>query len=718
MGWCVMLGFGSVNSAMPKSTADLPRMRTDLQFIERSEGSMIYDPLLHRYLRIDRMSFGILKALKEWSGSKFLTPDELLERAETVTSSNLSPEQIDTVLQAAAKNGLLQTKQGDGWKAALEASERQQQSGWKWLLHNYISFRIPVIKPETLLDRSDSFLRLIFSPVTAIIFGLLALATLYLVSRQWTEFSSAVRGLTEAPMLLGLGATILVIKLWHEMGHGHFARRYGCRVPTAGFLFILGAPLFYTDVTDAWRLQDRRQRMMIAAAGVLAEGMLAILALTLWVFLQDGLLRNIAFFVASGSLITTLLINLSPFMRFDGYFLLSDWLRIPNLHDRAFEAMKWYGRRILLGFRDPLPQQLWGLRPGALALFGVATAFYRLALFLGIALFVYYAFFKLLGLFLFAVEIAWFILMPLKKELKLWQARGKDIRWFGAGGRTAFALIIAVILLVMPLSTSLSMKAVLEPAEIARAHPVSAATIKALHVRQGDKVKQGDLLFELHSPQLMHQKAMIEMRLALANARLARAAADINERGQLTVLVEEERSLLAQYEGVKAELNALVIRAPINGIILEIDREIHPGRTVAVKDRLVLIGSEQGLSARSYAGSEAKVRMRLPSEAVFIAENPYAAKIRMVLTHIAVAPSTNVEPSALVAGFGGDVPAVLDRQGRHVASVAAYNLISTSDELPQTMAIRGTIHITAASESLGLRALKRAASVIIRESGV
>jgi putative peptide zinc metalloprotease protein len=713
-----MLGLISQNSAGQKSTADMPHIRTDLQFIERSEGSMIYDPLLHRYLRIDRISFGILKALSDWNGSKSVSPIAFLDRAENVTATTLSQEQINTVLQEAGKNGLLETKQGDGWKASLQASERQQQSGWKWLLHNYISLRIPVVKPEVLLDRSDAFLRLVFSPFTAIFLTLVGFATLYLVSRQWTEFSFAVRSLTEAPMLLGMGATILVVKLWHEMGHGHFARRYGCRVPTAGFLFILGAPLFYTDVTDAWRLQDRRQRIMIAAAGVMAEAVVAIIALTLWVFLKDGLIRNIAFFVASGSLITTLLINLSPFMRFDGYFILSDWLRIPNLHDRSFEAMKWYGRKILLGFQDALPQQLVGLRSGALALFGVATALYRLMLFLGIALFVYHAFFKLLGLFLFAIEIAWFILMPLRKELKVWQERMTDIRWFGAGGRTVFALCFALLLLFAPVSTSISMKAVLEPTEIARAHPVSAALIQAVHVRQGDKVKQGDLLFDLHSPQLTHQKAMIEMRLALAHARLARASADSTERGQLTILVEEQRSLQTQYEGVKSELNALAVRAPITGIILEIDRDIHPGRTVAVKDRLVLIGSEQGLSARSYAGSEAKERLSLQSSATFIAENPYAAKMRMTLAHIAAAPSTNIEPVALAASFGGDVPAVQDRQGRNVASIAAYNLISTSEGAPQAMAIRGTIHIAAASESLGLRALKRAVSVIVRESGV
>jgi putative peptide zinc metalloprotease protein len=702
--------------AAPSET--LPKLRTDLQFITDDE-AMIYDPLLHRYMRLDGISLAVLKALsQEQFRSQSWTQADLLNEAQRIFGNPIPATSLALVLKAAAANNLLQTRQGDSWKAAANAAKHQQEKGWKWLLHNYISLRIPLIQPEPYLGRIDAVLRAIFSPATAMIMPLLGLLTLFLVSRQWTEFSLAIRGLTEAPMLLGLGMTILVVKLWHEIGHGHFARRYGCRVPSAGILLILGAPLFYTDVTDAWRLKTRRQRMMIAGAGVMAEAILAILALFLWVFLKDGLVRNIAFFVASGSLITTLLINLSPFMRFDGYFLLSDGLRIPNLHDRAFEAMKWYLRRFLLGFSDPLPQPLQGLHVGWLAVFGAATALYRLLLFVGIAVFVYHAFFKLAGLFLFAIEIAWFILKPLNKELQVWKVRHKEIRWFSTGGRTVLAVITALLLLFMPLSRSISLKAVLEPSGIARAHAFAPAIIESIHVSQGQKVVQGDILLQLYSPLLSHQKAIVETRLALVRARLARVAADQAERGQLNVLIEEERSLLAQHAGVQAELSALVIRAPMTGIVVELDREIHAGRAVAVKDRLVLIGSEKGLSARGFTGSESIERIKAPALAVFVAENPLAPRLPLTLAHIGAAPSAMVEPPALALALGGDVPSSADRSGRNTASVAAYSLVFNSDGSPPLLAIRGTIHVTAAAESLGLRALKRAVSIIVRESGV
>ncbi len=702
---------------MGEATA-LPLLRSDLQFIDHEGGGLIYDPLNHRYFRVDQISMAVLKVLSRMSGFHATNPAELLKQAEIISGASIPPSNIPPILQTAQKNGFLQTQQGDGWKLHASSVERSKERGLNWLLHNYISLRIPLIRPEALLDRLQPFLAVVFSRAMAWVIAVLALMALYLVSRQWTEFSDAIRSLTQAETLLGLGLTILVVKLWHEIGHGHFARRYGCRVPSAGILLILGAPLFYTDVTDAWRLRERHPRMMIAAAGIMAEAIIAVLALCLWVFLQDGLARNIAFFVASGSLITSVLINMSPFMRFDGYFLLSDWLRIPNLHDRGFEAMKWYLRRWLLGFTDALPQTLSGLRPGWLALFGVGTALYRLSLFIGIALVVYHAFFKVAGVLLFAIEIAWFIYKPVRNEIKVWSDRRKDIVWTGSAGRSLALVAAGLILLLVPLSTHVSMKAVLEPARVARAYAAAPSVIESIHVRQGQRVQQDDVLLRLSSPALVHQRILVETRLALVHARLARSAADATERSQISILMEEERSLVVQRAGILAEQAALTIRAPMTGAVLEMDRDIHPGRVVSVKERLVLIASEEGLSARSFASSAALERLQEPASAVFVSENPQAARIPLTLTHRAAAPSLSIEPVALSAQLGGDVMSVPDRTGKSIAATAAYLLISSSAGLPPPMAIRGTIHIAAAPESLGLRALKRAVSVIIRESGV
>ena len=144
-----------------------------------------------------------------------------------------------------------------------------------------------------------------------------------------------------------------------------------------------------------------------------------------------------AFLLATTTWVSTVLINASPFMRFDGYFLLSDFLQMPNLHARAFALARWDLRERLFALGEPAPEHFPAARRG-LILFAWATWIYRLVLFLGIAALVYHFFIKALGIFLFLVEIVWFIARPLWSEIGAWRQRGAAIggsrraRWSAA----------------------------------------------------------------------------------------------------------------------------------------------------------------------------------------------------------------------------------------------------------------------------------------------
>jgi putative peptide zinc metalloprotease protein len=198
----------------------------------------------------------------------------------------------------------------------------------------------------------------------------------------------------------------------HEMAHALTAKHLGCRVTSMGVALLVLFPVLYTDTTDAWRLHHRRERLAIVLAGIRMELHLALLATFLWSFLADGPLRSAAFFIATTSWLTSLAINLSPFMRFDGYYALADWLGAANLQPRAFALGRWRLREALFGLNEPPPEQLSRSREHIFILYGWATWIYRLMLFLGIALLIYYFAFKLLGIALFAVEIIWFVLLP------------------------------------------------------------------------------------------------------------------------------------------------------------------------------------------------------------------------------------------------------------------------------------------------------------------
>ena len=190
-----------------------------------------------------------------------------------------------------------------------------------------------------------------------------------------------------------------------------------------GVAFLVMFPVLYTDTTDAWKLQSRRDRLRIVTAGVRTELYLALIATFLWGVLPDGSLRSAAFFIATTSWVTSVLVNISPFMRFDGYYAFSDLIGVENLQQRAFELGRWRLRRWLWGLNDPLPEPMPRRRARLLILYAWGTWLYRFFLFLGIALLVYHFFFKVLGIFLFIVEVLWFIVMPIFKEVRTWRER-------------------------------------------------------------------------------------------------------------------------------------------------------------------------------------------------------------------------------------------------------------------------------------------------------
>jgi putative peptide zinc metalloprotease protein len=243
----------------------------------------------------------------------------------------------------------------------------------------------------------------------------------FLVSRDWQRFVGTFPHLFSLGGALSFGVALFFAKFCHEFGHAFMAKRAGCRVQSMGVAFMVLLPMFYTDVSDAWRVNDRRARLLIGAGGVLAELLLACIALLVWSLLPDGPARTAAFMLASATWITTLVVNLNPFMRFDGYFLLSDLWEVDNLQGRAFAFVAGACVRVLFGYGAPAPEPWSPTMQRRLLIWGYGSWLWRAALFLGIALAVYHLFFKLLGIFLMLVELVWFIFLPIMNE---WRSGG------------------------------------------------------------------------------------------------------------------------------------------------------------------------------------------------------------------------------------------------------------------------------------------------------
>jgi putative peptide zinc metalloprotease protein len=235
---------------------------------------------------------------------------------------------VQEVVKFAVQHQLVQAITPDAPRKMTEQLAHIQGSPMKWLLHHYLFFRVPLIRPDAWLTRWVGVARWFGSAG----FGWLTLLALLMglsqVVRRWDVFSASLVDTFNLEGLLAYGVALFCVKLLHELGHAFTAKHFGCRVPAMGVAFLVMWPVAYTDTNETWRLTNRFQRLRVASAGILTELVIAAWATLAWALLPEGGLKSAAFVLATTSWVATLAINASPFMRFDGYFILMDALDI------------------------------------------------------------------------------------------------------------------------------------------------------------------------------------------------------------------------------------------------------------------------------------------------------------------------------------------------------------------------------------------------------
>ena len=470
----------------------LPQLRHELSLMRGAPTVtgeptwLIHDPLLHRYIQIDYAAYQIFSIWREQQSI-----DDLVNTARDRLGVDTGQESITKLIAFAHQHKLTNEPPRDGWRYFAREHAAVRKSWVMSLAHNYLFFRVPLVRPQVCLTAALPIVEPLFTRAAAFALAVLGFTGLYLASRQWDEFATTFQNFFTWEGAALVAVVLFLVKAAHELGHGFTAVRYGCNVPTIGLAFMMITPLLYTDVTDAWKLRDRHQRLWIDSAGIIVEIGIAAVAIFLWAFLPDGPVRSLAFVLAVVSLTTSLLINLNPFMRFDGYYLLTELLGIENLQLRAFELGCWKLRELLFGLGLPCPEELPRRLVNGLVLYAWLTWVYRLSLFIGIALVVYLYFFKVLGILLFLFEIGFFIARPLCMELRSWyRMRHKILR----SPRTALTVVLATTcaaLAIVPWSTRVEIPSVLEFEETARLFPKRAARVTTLHVSHGENVKAG-----------------------------------------------------------------------------------------------------------------------------------------------------------------------------------------------------------------------------------
>ena len=613
------------------------------------------------YFRVNLLTYRFLSRLHVDA-----TLDEIWRTAVNEAPQDVpGQEEVFELVVALYGSNLVYVEGGVDETKILERFSRKKKKPLAARLSEMLFMRIPLWDPDRWLERNRAAIAILFTR------GALALALAVVL---WAAFEFVIAGSSawnQAANILQFNNLILLYfavflsHLLHELAHAAVCKHFGGEVRTMGVMLLLLTPLPYVDVSASWSFRDRYHRVLVDAAGMLMDLLVGALATIVWAYTPPGTANELAYNLMFSTVLYTLLFNINPLMRFDGYYILSDLLQIPNLHEQSKRGfMRWWRAKVLRvpeGDEDGVSMG----HQGALGAFFLVSSCYRLVVMFGIVLFVADQYFGVGLVVALALMLTSFILplqqllAPLRNPLFRYQ----QMRLLQRAG--AAALVLLVLTLVVPVPDRRVLDGVVEARRNTPIFTESGGIVLRVAVLHGQQVQAGELLVELENPELATELSGVEAQRAQALAQEAKALTE----GGIDLLPIRERldALDAAKTAVMRQTVALTIRAPHAGIWVDsetayklanwVSRGAELGRVVDDTSHVFLGVIRQEAAAVLYDLQVAGTGVRIEGE----------RDVQHNVGRVSLVPhSQKTLPSAVLSPLaGGEVPvAASDSSGR------------------------------------------------------
>ena len=595
--------------------------RKDLIVSQHDEGNgqksaVIKNPVTDQFFYMSMREYLLLKAL---DGQKDL---DQARQSLTEQGCHYSKNEAAEIVERASYLGLILGSPVSSASRQLFLKKRLGALKRARKMMAPLSLYIPLVNPDAFLNRTLAFVTLAFNGKTLPLWFSLALGSLYVMLGNIDRIADQHLALLSTRDFLMILPVVAATRLAHELGHAYAAKAFGLEVKALGIAFLVLFPCPYIDTTDAWKLSSRRQRMIIGAAGIMAEMIMACISVFIWFFSKPGILNYLCFYVMTVSTLSTLLFNGNPLMKFDGYFILSDYLRLPNLAPRSLQYLKALVTTKFLGVSFySIPEV--GLREALIFVtYGVSSVCYRITLYAAIIAGLYYRFDKFLGLGLATYAVVMLALKPLSKGVKeLWvnrsliKVRRKTL--LRAGSTCGF---IGVVML-WPWSQSAKFPCRIDSPDVrAITIPVNSI-VTNVFIREGARLVKGQKMFELDTTVLEFELRKAKLQKEVIELQMKTLSVDIGDLAKVPQKSLELSSIEEVISRMENDLRTSLesTTAPFDAIVTQLDRRLKPGfqaaetTTVgylkATSSRVALASIPDRLLGKIVPGQQAQVRV-------------------------------------------------------------------------------------------------------------
>jgi putative peptide zinc metalloprotease protein len=557
-----------------------PRLRSHIQIQRQSfrskEWYVLQDHSTGRFHRISPEAYFITGLM---DGTR--TMADIWDAAVVHLADHLpTQEEIISLLSQIHRFDGLQSDLLPDMTELTDRNLREKRSKLMSYLASPTSLKFPLLDPDKFLEHTQILVRPLFGWFGVLLWLSVVVYGLLLAGVHWSELTLNVTDkVLSLENVLILSLVYPVFKALHEFGHAYTVKRWGGEVHEMGIMLLVFVPVPYVDATASYSFRDKKKRMLVGAAGILVELFLAALAVVVWVNVGPGTIRAIAYNMMIIGGVSTLLMNGNPLIRYDAYYILSDFLEIPNLGDRSSEYLGYFIKRRLLVIPEVQSSAQSPGESSLLCFYGVASFVYRMFIMTAIILFIAGKFF-VVGILIALWTLFGFIVLPLKKLVQQMTSdplmQRYRMRTLFAGGVVS-ALVVVVVAVVKIPSFTVVEGIVWVPVE-SQVNAGADGFIVRLLAPTGTQVKRGDPLILCEAQKLDKEVNVLKGNLGEVEARyqLSRAT----DRAAAEILRDEMAKSKAELSRARERVNGLLIRSPSDGVFLLPLAEDLPGRFV------------------------------------------------------------------------------------------------------------------------------------------
>lgn len=546
-----------------------PHLHIRRQFYRGERWYVIHDPINNQFFRLRAAAYDFISRLHLRRTIEQAWQDCLAANPETAPGQE---DALRLLAQLYAANLLYSDLPADSAKL-FERYRQRREREIKSRLLNIMFARIPLLDPDSFLKAAMPLIKLLISPVGAVLWLLVIGAGIKVAVDNAAALQEQSQGVLSPDNWFLLYLGFVLVKTVHEFGHAVMCRRFGGEVHTMGIMFMVFTPMPYVDATSSWSFRSRWQRVLVGAGGMIPELFLAACMMFVWANTGAGTLHSLAYnmmFVAS---VSTLLFNANPLMRFDGYYILSDLIDIPNLYFRANQQLIYLIERFAFGCEKAKSPAHSRREAWWLGVYGVAGHIYRVFVF-AVILFFLSSRYLLLGVIMAAVCLIAWLVMPVVKLVQYLATspRLERNRPRAVAVCVSATAVIVVLLELVPFPNHFRAPGVLQAVEHTIVVNHSPGFIQSLLVPPGSRVQRGQPLLQLRDPELEFELAAGRAQLAESEAQELRALQQ--QTADLLPIRSRHEVILKHLRRLEEQQAALTVRAPHDGqwVAPEVDR--------------------------------------------------------------------------------------------------------------------------------------------------